>query len=171
MSTVTGFLSSGGGGGATPPTTLFSKINRLDGGRDPSLLAAYFGLQTSSVTTTGTYQNIVSVTGSGTLTFLLAGVDSTPSNDLDFKVVIDGTTVLTQEGNTTSQDQCYAVVGSAYWQFVSNGGTGQTSYDTREPAAISLGAVPFTSGFSVQVKSAGGSALAAQVAYDYYLTS
>lgn len=160
-----------GGGGATPPTTLFSKINRLDGSRDPSLLAAYFGLQTSSVTTDGTYQDIVSVSGSGTITFLLAGIDGTASNDLDFKVIIDGATVLTQEGNTTSQDECYAVVGSAYWQFASNASTGQATYDTREPAAIALGAVPFTSGFSVQVKSAGGSALAAQVAYDYYLTS
>jgi hypothetical protein len=170
VSTLTGLISAGGGG-ATPPTTLFSNINRLDASRDPSLLAAYFGLQTSSVTSSGTYQDIVSVSGSGTLTFLLAGVDGTPSNDLDFKVVIDGTTVLTQEGNTTSQDQCYAVVGSAYWQFVTNASSGQVNYDSREPAAIALGAVPFTSGFSVQVKSAGGSALATQVAYDYYLTS
>ena len=170
MSTLTGLISSGGGG-ATPPTTLFSKINRLNGSRDPSLLAAYFGLQTSSVTTTGTYQDIVIVTGSGTITFLLAGVDGTPSNDLDFKVIVDGTTVLTQEGNTTLQDQCYAVVGSAYWQLVLNASTGQDRYDSREPAAIALGAVPFTTGFSVQVKSAGASALAAQLAYDYYLTS
>lgn len=168
MSSLSDFL---GGGGASPPTTLFSKVNKMDAGRDVGLLASYFGFATSSVTTTGTYADIVNVSGAGILTYMLVGVDGTASNDLDFKVIIDGTTVLTQEGNTTSTSQAYAVIGGVFWERVTNGGTGQTSYDSREPITVSTGSIPFSSSFVVQVKSASAASLAAQIAYDYYLTS
>lgn len=171
MSTLSGLF--GGGGGASPPTTLFANICRLNGAEDPAVLATYHGLNSSALTTDGNYQNIVSVSGTGILNFLLVGVDGNVASDLDFKVLIDGVAVLTQEGVATTQNQCYSIVGTAAWEEqIRTGGSQALNNGSYWMALhnITLDSIPFTTGFTIQVKSASAAAISAQAVYRYYLT-